>query len=124
MSSKDILSRSHQLLIACLKFNGILLGIDFLILLSLLVFGQNIEDLDLVNLLSTLLFFETGLLFLIGGVTEVTSTVFFGKIREYVFHSKDEWTIDTYRRGRQRTLQYIIFGVLLFVESIALAFIP
>ena len=80
-------------------------------------------DLTLVGFLAILLFFEAGLMFLIGGAVEMTSTVFFSKVREYVFHSREVWSIDEYKKGRRKALLYIFIGLFLFAESIVLALV-
>ena len=122
MGLNEKLTRIRPLLLFSLKVNGAILAIDLLILaLILLLYGKDVENLNPVNFIDSLLFLETGLMLFIGGATEMTSTTSFSKIRENILRSKENWTIDTYTKGRHKALQYIFIGTLLAVESMLLA---
>jgi len=124
MGLKENLIKIRPLLLFSLKVNGVILAIDLLIsILLLLLLGKGVEDLNPVNLIDSLLFLETGLMLLAGGATEMTSTASFSKIRESFLRSKENWTIDTYKKGRRKALLYIFIGLLLFAESIVLTLV-
>lgn len=116
------LKKIRPFILFAFKINGIILAINLLILaVILLIWGKSIENLDPTSIIDNLLFLEAGLALLVGGATEVTSTASFSRIRETIFRTKENWTSETYRKGRQRALQYILIGALLTVESLLLA---
>ena len=75
------------------------------------------------GLLPMLLLLEAGLIFLAGGLSVLSSTVFFTKVREYVFHSEEKWSMDKYRLSERGALPYMIVGVMLLGESMFLAYV-
>ena len=119
---EDKLTKTGSLIMFCLKIDGIILIVDFLILvLSSVFLGRSVVDLDSVGFLSVILFVECGVVLIAGGATEMSSSVFFSKVREYVFHSKETWSADSYRKGREKAVEYILLGIMLFAESMVLA---
>ena len=77
----------------------------------------------LKGIFPTLLLLESGLVLLAGSLSVLSSTVFFSKVRQYVFHSKEKWSMDEYKRGERRALPYILIGAMLFGETMLLSFI-
>ena len=75
------------------------------------------------GLFPVLLLLEAGLIFLAGGVSVLSSTVFFTKVREYLFHSEEKWSMDKYRHSERGALPFMLLGVMLFGESVFLAFV-
>jgi hypothetical protein len=53
----------------------------------------------------------------------MSSSIFSSKIREYVFHSGEEWSKEKHERSEARAVLYILTGVVLFLESLALVFL-
>ena len=88
-----------------------------------LFFGVDLVTQFFRGLLPMLLLLEAGLIFLAGGLSVLSSTVFFTKVREYVFHSEEKWSMDKYRRSERGALPYMIVGVMLLGESTFLAFV-
>ncbi|MGD8543876.1 MAG: hypothetical protein PVG48_02005 [Candidatus Bathyarchaeota archaeon] len=72
---------------------------------------------------SMVLLFESGTIFLVGGLVAMSSSIFSSKIREYVFHSGEEWSKEKHERSEARAVLYILTGVVLFLESLALVFL-
>lgn len=116
-------NKAASLILSALKFNGIILAIDLLIATVFMLIAGNSEELDPISVIDNLLFLEAGLALLAGGATEAASTASFSKLRETVFRTKENWTNEKYRKGRQRALLYILIGTLLAVESILLALV-
>jgi|GEM_PF-2761413 len=113
----------RRVLVHSVKVNIVVLALDLVILLvySLL---QGVALLALLTggSLELLLLLEAGILFFAGGAYVITSGVFFGKIREQVFHSED-WSPDEYRHSEVRALPWVVAGVLVLVESLVLALV-
>lgn len=71
----------------------------------------------------TILLLDSGVLFLAGGLIAIASSIFPSKIREYVFHSQEEWSQERHRKGERKANLYILTGIVLFLESLASAFL-
>jgi len=72
---------------------------------------------------SMVLLFESGIIFLVGGLIAMSSSIFPSKIREYVFHSGEKWSKEKHERSEARAILYILTGVVLFLESLASIFL-
>jgi hypothetical protein len=105
-----------------LSVNTILLLIDVMLLLILAAL-YNVDVLTGIRngYLSTMLFVESGIIFLAGGLVAMTSSIFFGKVKEYVLHSGEKWSAEKQKKSEQKANLYIIAGSLMFLESLVLA---
>jgi hypothetical protein len=72
---------------------------------------------------STLLLIEAAIAFLLGTSVELSASLFFGKIREHVFHSEEKWSFEKYDKERKRSTPFIILGFFLLVETFLFSFI-
>ena len=109
-------------LIALIKWNGFVLLFDcFILLVAALVFARGIPE--ILIFLPTLLLIEAALVLFIGSSFEFSSSIFFSKVRQYVFRSNENWSIENYNTNRSKALPYFLLGLLLFTESIALSFV-
>ena len=105
-----------------LKANLVVLTLDFLILFLLSLF----LDADMITLVRggffpTVLLLDSGLLLLAGGLIAMAHSIFPSKIREYVFHSTEDWSQEKHKEGEKRANLYILAGIVLFLESLASA---
>jgi hypothetical protein len=76
-----------------------------------------------LGLFPTLLLIEAALIFVVGSSFEFSSSIFFSKVREYLFHSDEKWSIENYDTSRRKALPYFLLGLLLFIESLVLSFV-
>ena len=107
---------------ALIKWNGYILLFDSITLvLSALVFTRGIPE--IFTLLPTLLLIEAALFLFLGSSFEFSSSIFFSKVRQYVFRSNENWSIENYNTSRKKALPYFLLGLLLFTESVVLSFI-
>ena len=111
MNTEDIYS-SIKWNVYCLLTNVVILFLIFLIS------GENV-----IGHLSTLLLIEAAIAFLVGSVMEMSASLFFGKIREYVFHSDEKWSLEKYDKERSRAIPYIVLGFFLLLETFVFSFI-
>ena len=108
--------------LALIKWNGyILLFNCFILLLAVVIFTRGIPE--IFTLLPSLLLIEAALIFFLGSSFEFSSSIFFSKVRQYVFRSNENWSIENYDKSRRKSLPYFLLGLLLFTESIALSFV-
>ncbi|UCG45510.1 MAG: hypothetical protein JSV58_01650 [Candidatus Bathyarchaeota archaeon] len=105
-----------------LRTNLIALVFDTLILFLLSLFLE-VEMSTLVEsgFFPSILLLNSGALFLAGGLIAMAASLFPSKIREYVFHSREKWSQEGQRKGERRANLYILAGITLFLESLALA---
>lgn len=111
-------------LISSVKWNVYIVVTDVVVLLFFsLASGQSIIEAVGVRHLPTLLFIESAIVFLIGSSFEFSSSIFFSKIREYVFHSGEKWAVEDYEKGRKRASPYLVLGFFLLVEAFISSFL-
>ncbi len=107
-----------------LKVNVIFLVIDIALLLLLSQFFR-VAVFSLVHsgFFSMLLLLDSGIIFLMGGIIAMSSSIFPSKVREYVFRSHETWSQERHRKSERKANLYILMGILLFLESVVLGFI-
>jgi hypothetical protein len=72
---------------------------------------------------SKVLFLETGIAFLTGGIIAFSSSALPSKTREYISKSTENWSIETLKQGEKRANKYFILAVVLLTQSILLSLI-
>ena len=107
-----------------LKINLAFLVVDLLLLPFLSLFLK-VSVLALVKggFFSMILLLESGVIFLMGGLIAISSSIFPSKVKEHVFHSGEEWSQEKHKKSEKRANLYILTGAILFLESIASGFI-
>lgn len=107
-----------------LKVNLAFLAINLLLLLFLSLFLK-VSVLTLVkdDFFPKIMLLDSGILFLAGGLIAMSSSIFPSKIREYVLHSEEKWTLEKHKKSEMKANLYILAGVLLLLESIVSGFI-
>jgi hypothetical protein len=75
----------------------------------------------LVNLSTLVLIIEAGILLIIGGLVDLTSSIFFGKLREHVFKSSEAWTFGGHKESQMKALPYVLAGFIVLGASIVLS---
>ena len=110
-------------LISPVKWNVYVIAIDIIVLfLFSIISSQGTVGIDSLRFFPTLLLIESAIILFVGSSFEMSSSIFFSKVRKYVFHSKEEWSMEEYEKGRRRASPYIIFGFLLLSESFLFSF--
>jgi len=106
-----------------LKVNLIFLLIDLLVLpFSSLFLKVDAFTLVKDGFFSMMLLLDSGIIFLIGGLIAMSSSIFPSKVREHVFHSDEKWSQEKHKKSQMKANFYILTGVVLFLESIVSAF--
>jgi len=102
-----------------LKANLIFLAIDFLILpFTSLFLGIGMFVLVTYGFFSVILLLNSGIIFLVGGLMPMASSIFASKIREHILHSDEEWSHEKHKKSQTKANLFILLGVLLLLESI------
>jgi len=106
------------------KVNLACLVVDLLLLPFLsLFFKVSVFTLVKDGIFSMMLLLDSGIIFLVGGLIAISSSIFPSKVREHVFHSDEEWSQEKHKKSEKKANLYILAGVLLFLESIVSGFI-
>ncbi len=94
-----------------------------LLLLPFLSFFLGVDMLTLMlsGYFSTMLFVDSGIIFLIGGLIAFSSSIFPSKIREHFFHSRENWSLEKQKQSEAKANLYILSGIILLLESMILA---
>jgi hypothetical protein len=104
-----------------LKANIIVLAVDLPILIAVWLF----QGIDLPATFSgyfpAMLLVEAAVVFTIGGLIPLTSTIFFSRIRKHFLHSNEEWSADKHKESERRSNYLILTGLFLFLESLAVS---
>lgn len=107
-----------------LKVNLTFLVFDLLLLsFSSLFFQVSMLTLVKGGFFSMILLLDSGIIFLVGGLIAMSSSIFPSKIREHIFHSDEGWSQEKHKKSERKANLYILTGVLLFLESIVSGFI-
>jgi hypothetical protein len=102
-----------------IKWNSYIVITNIVILFIMaFISGENV-----IGHFSTLLLIEAAIAFLLGSALETSASLFFGKIREHVFHSEEKWSLEKYDKERKRASPYIILGFFLLLETFIFSFI-
>lgn len=117
-----MLSKWRQPLLWILRVNSVFIVIDFLLLL---VWAAFLNSTSLVwfksGYLSMMLLLEAGLVFLAGGLVAMSSSIFANKVRNYVFHSDEKWSVERGKKTERKANLCILTGGILFIESLIFA---
>lgn len=109
--------------ISSVKWNMYIIAIDIVVLFIFsLVSNQDYVGIDSLNFFPTLLLIESAIILFVGSSFEMSSSIFFSKIRKYVFHSKEKWSMEEYEKERRRASPYIVLGFILLSESFLFSF--
>ena len=110
-------------LISSVKWNLYIIAIDIAVLFLLyIISNQDPFRIDSLRSFPTLLLIESAIILFVGSSVEISSSIFFSKIRKYVFHSKEKWSMEEYEKGRRKASPYIVLGFLLLSESFLFSF--
>jgi hypothetical protein len=111
-------------LISLVKWNVYIIVTDVVVLFFFsLVSGLSISEAAGLRQFPTLLFIESAVVFLIGSSFELSASIFFSKVREYVFHSGEKWAVEDYETGRKKASPYLVLGFVLLVEAFISSFL-
>ena len=64
---------------------------------------------------------EGAVVLLVAGSLDLSSSVFYSKVREYVYQSKEKYSVTTHRQAQMRANRYIALGASMVVESLLIS---
>lgn len=102
-----------------LKVNLAFLAINLSLLLFLSLFLKvSVVTLVKDDFFPKILLLDSGILFLVGGLIAMSSSIFPSKIREHVLRSDEKWSLEKHKKSETKANLYILTGVLLLLESV------
>ena len=104
-----------------LKANAVVWLINALLLAILILSGSTLTGLIFSGFFSKMTLLETGAAFLVGGARAFSGSVLPSKAKEYILKSDEKWSMEKLRNGEKAANKYIIFAVILFVESLLIS---
>jgi hypothetical protein len=114
---------SQRYLIWFLKGNLVVWSINGVLFAILGFSGFGWSTLIGSGYFSKITFLETGAAFLVGGALAFSGSLLPNKAREQILKTADEqWSMEKLRRSEKRANKYIIMALVLFVESLLVAF--
>jgi predicted metal-binding membrane protein len=110
-------------LIWFLKGNLVVWAVNGVLFAVLGLSGFGWANLIVSGYFSKITFVETGVAFLVGGALAFSGSLLPNKAREQILKTADEpWSMEKLRRGEKRANKCIILALILFVESLLVAF--
>lgn len=115
-------SNWQKRLVWILKANLITWSFNSLLFVVLVFSGSNMASLAFSGYFSKITLLETGVSFLIGGAIAFSGSVLPNKAKEYALKSDERWSIEKLRKNEKRANKYIIFAIIMLIESIVVSF--
>jgi len=115
---------SKTYLIWVLKGNLVVWAINGILFAVMGLLGYDWATLVAAGFFSKVTFLETGASFLIGGALAFSGSVLQSKAKEQILKTADEpWSMEKLRKGEKRANKFIVLAIILFVESLFVAFL-
>jgi hypothetical protein len=113
----------QMLLVWFLKGNLVVWAINGVLFAIMGLSGSSWVNLIASGYFSKITFLETGATFLVGGALAFSGSLLPSKAREQILKTDNEpWSMEKLRRGEKRANKYIMLALILFVESLLVAF--
>jgi hypothetical protein len=104
-----------------LKANIIVLAVDLPILIVIRLFQGSDLPATFRGYFPAMLLVEAAVIFIIGGLIPLSSTIFFSRVRKHFLHSNEEWSVDKHKESEERANYLILTGIFLSLESLAVS---
>ena len=66
---------------------------------------------------------EGAILLLIAGSLDLTSSVFYTKVRELLYKSREQYSLTEHNQAQRRANAYIVLGAVMIAESVLISFV-
>jgi hypothetical protein len=115
-------SNWQKRLVWILKASLVTWSFNSLLFVVLVFSGSNMASLAFSGYFSKITLLETGVSFLIGGAIAFSGSVLPSKAKEFALKSDERWSIEKLRKNEKRADKYIIFAIIMLIESIVVSF--
>jgi hypothetical protein len=95
--------------------------INGIIVLALVLIGNDFQTLLAITIFSKLALLESGITFLTGGIVALSGSVSASKTKEVFFKSKDKWSIEKLKSSEKVANNYLLLALIILVISIIIS---
>ena len=109
-------------LIWLLKGNLVIWVVNTMLFALFALLGFGWANLVVLGYFSKITFLETGAAFLIGGALAFSGSILPSKAKVQILKTADEpWSMEKLRKSEKKANKFIVFALILFVESLVVA---
>jgi hypothetical protein len=104
-----------------LKAIALIWLINGIVLLILILMGNDFQTLLAATIFSKLALFESGITFLIGGIIAFSGSVSASKSKEVLFKSSEQWSIEKLKISEKAANNYLLLALIILIISIIIS---
>jgi hypothetical protein len=104
-----------------LKVIALIWLINGIVVLMLILMGNDFQTLLAATIFSKLALFESGITFLIGGIIAFSGSVSANKSKEVLLKSSEQWSIEKLKSSEKAANKYLLLALIILVVSIIIS---
>ena len=104
-----------------LKAISLISLINGIVVLVLILIGNDFQTLLSATILSKLTLLESGIIFLIGGIIAFSGSVSASKSKEVLLKSNEQWSIEKLKSSEKAANNYLLLALVILVISIIIS---
>jgi hypothetical protein len=104
-----------------LKASSLIWLINGLVVLTLILIGNDFQTLLAGTIFSKLALLESGIAFLTGGIIAFSGSVSASKSKEVLFKSSEQWSIEKLKSSEKTANNYLLLALIFLVVSIIIS---
>jgi hypothetical protein len=104
-----------------LKAIALIWLINGIVVLMLILMGNDFQTLLAATIFSKLTLLESGITFLIGGIIAFSGSVSASKSKEVLLKSREQWSIEKLKLSEKTANNYLLLALIILVISIIIS---
>jgi hypothetical protein len=104
-----------------LKANVLIWLINGIVVLTLILLGNDFQTLLAATIFSKLALLESGIIFLTGGIIAFSGSVSASKSKEVLLKSSEQWSIEKLKSSEKTANNYLLLALIILVISIIIS---
>ena len=104
-----------------LKANVLIWLINGIAVLTLILLGNDFQTLLAATIFSKLALFESGIIFLTGGIIAFSGSVSASKSKEVLLKYSEQWSIEKLKSSEKTANNYLLLALIILVVSIIIS---
>jgi len=104
-----------------LKANVLIWLINGIVVLTLILLGNDFQTLLAATIFSKLALLESGIIFLTGGIIAFSGSVSASKSKEVLLKSSEQWSIEKLKSSEKTANNYLLLALIILVVSIIIS---
>ncbi len=106
-----------------LKAIALIWLINGIVVITLILMGNNFQTLLFATIFSKLALLESGITFLTGGIIAFSGSVSASKSKEVLFKSSEQWSIEKLKLSEKTANNFLILALIILIISIIISFL-